>query len=315
MTLQIVAEQAATAWGGSAQPPRLLSHRENAVFRVELPSGLAALRLHRPGYRTDAQIKSELSWTRELAARGFPAPPPVPLPSGGDLLEMAGGQRASVIGWMEGAPLGSGADRLKPGGIETYYSVGVLLARLHRMTQDIGADRFDRPRWDIDGLTGARPLWGQYWTMPLLTDSQRQLVITARDTARERLTGYLAGGAEMTLIHTDALRENVFRRRDGSLALIDFDDSGFGFVMYDLAASVTQMVDDPLYPEARAAIIEGYGTMRPVRPEDVAAFDMFGMLRAFSALGWTIPRLPADHPKLPTYVRRACDLAGAFLAS
>ena len=84
--------------------------------------------------------------------------------------------------------------------------------------------------------------------------------------------------------------------------------------MYDLAASVTQVVDDPLYPDVRAAIMDGYASIRPLRPEDRAAFDMFGMLRAFSALGWTIPRLPADHPKLPTYVRRACAMAEAFFA-
>ena len=97
----------------------------------------------------------------------------------------------------------------------------------------MGADQFDRPRWDIDGLTGEQPLWGRYWEMALLTETQRDLVIAARDKARVFLRGY---DGEVTLIHTDALRENVFRGPYG-LGLIDFDDAGFGYVMYDLAAS------------------------------------------------------------------------------
>ena len=73
MNLQDLAAKAVQAWGGSSHAPRLLSHRENAVFEVDLPGGRAALRLHRPGYRTDAHILSELSWTRQLveAARSY----------------------------------------------------------------------------------------------------------------------------------------------------------------------------------------------------------------------------------------------------
>lgn len=313
MTLQDLANTAARAWGGSSHGPRLLSHRENAVFEVALPGGRAALRLHRPGYRSDAQIHSELDWTRHLVAAGFPAPPPVAMPDGGWLLHLGDAQRATVIGWMDGAPIGSGDDRLGAGSVSEYADIGALLARLHLDTIAMGAERFERPRWDIDGLTGAQPLWGRYWEMSLLSGDERGLIEAARNAARARLAAYLAGGAEVTLIHTDALRENVFRTVDG-LALIDFDDSGFGFIMYDLAASLTQLVDDPLYPRVREAIMDGYASVRPLRDEDRAAFDMFAMLRAFSALGWTMPRLPADHPKLAAYVRRAVAMAGAFLA-
>ncbi len=305
--------RAAKAWGGSETPPRLLSHRENAVFEVTLPNGRAALRLHRPGYRTDSQIRSELDWTRELVSRGFPAPEPVAMPDGHDLLTLDDGGRASVITWMDGGPVGTGEDQLVEDDLDACLKIGSLLARLHLTTEEIGLERFDRPSWNIDGLTGPQPLWGRYWDMPRLSAEQRQLVIVARDRARAELMDYLAEGAEITLIHSDALRENVFRRPDGSLALIDFDDSGFGFVMYELAASISQSVADPLYPDARQAVIEGYATVRPLRQRDRSMFTAFAMLRAFSSLGWTIPRLREDHPKLPVYARRACSLAAEYL--
>lgn len=313
MTVQALADRSVAAWGGSSAPPRLMSHRENAVFEIWLPSGRAALRLHRPDYRTDAHILSELEWTAGLVRAGFPAPPPVPQVNGDWILSLGGGQRATVIGWMDGAPIGEGTDVLAANAVSDYGEIGALLARLHAATIAMKPERFDRPHWDIDGLTGDDPLWGRYWEMPLLDDAQRAMVLRARTEARARLAAYRAGGAEVTLIHTDALRENVFRT-PGGLALIDFDDAGFGFTMYDLAASVTQCVDDPLYPQVRQAIMDGYSALRPLRAKDRAAFDMFAMLRAFSALGWTMPRMPAGHPKLPTYVRRAMMLAQGFLA-
>lgn len=307
--LEALAERAAQAWGGSSHPPRLLSHRENAVFEVDLPSGRAALRLHRPGYRTDSHILSELDWTRGLVAAGFPAPPPVPMLNGDWILQLGDRQRATVIGWMDGAPLGEGTDTLTPDSVSEYAQIGVLLARLHEATIAMGADQFDRPRWDVDGLTGAQPLWGRYWEMSLLSDAQRDLIIAARDKARADILSY---DGEITLIHTDALRENVFRN-DRGLALIDFDDAGFGYIMYDLAASVTQLYDDPLYPQVCEAILDGYASIRPLRDTDRAMFKTFEMMRAFSALGWTMPRLPSDHPKLPLYVRRACEMADRYL--
>jgi len=308
--LQDLAQRASEAWGGSSNAPRLLSHRENAVFEVDLPNGRAALRLHRPGYRTDSHILSELNWTSGLVAAGFPAPPPVAMPDGTWLLHLGEGQRATVIGWMDGAPLGEGTDTLTQNSIAEYTETGVLLARLHEATIAMGADQFDRPRWDVDGLTGEQPLWGRYWEMSLLTDAQRALIISARDKARANIMAY---DGQITLIHTDALRENVFCNDQG-LALIDFDDAGFGYTIYDLAASVTQLYDDPMYPHVCNAILDGYASIRPLREKDRAMFKTFEMMRAFSALGWTMPRLPDDHPKLPLYVRRACEMAEGYLS-
>ena len=61
MNLDELAARAVGAWGGSSHTPRLLSHRENAVFEVDLPSSQAALRLHQPNYQTNKHILSKLS--------------------------------------------------------------------------------------------------------------------------------------------------------------------------------------------------------------------------------------------------------------
>jgi hypothetical protein len=42
---------------------------------------------------------------------------------------------------------------------------------------------------------------------------------------------------------------------------------------------------------------------------------MFAMLRSLSAVGWTIPRMPTDHPRISLYLGRAMRAAEGFLAA
>src|SRR5690606_18555744 len=103
-----LAERAVELWGGSEQPPRLVKQRENMVFDARLRCGRrVALRLHRPGYQSRAAITSELWWTRALAERGLPVAVPVPSLAGG-LVEWMDDRAVSCVGWLDGAPIGSG---------------------------------------------------------------------------------------------------------------------------------------------------------------------------------------------------------------
>ena len=309
-------DEALAHWGGSAEVPRLISHRENAVYDVVLSGGRAALRLHRPGYRGQAEIASELVWTEALAAAGFAAPGPVRALDGGLVARLGNGQLASVIAWMDGAPIGSGLQPLPGSAADQaalYHEVGGLLAQLHNVTDALDLpDAFVRPLWDRDGLTGATPLWGRYWQAPGWSAGEVEVIVAARDRARAVLAGFDAE-ADCGLIHSDALRENVFRQGAG-LALIDFDDSGFGYRMYDLASAVTQALDEPAYPQIVEGLLEVYAANRALSPGARDLVPMFAMLRSLSAVGWTIPRMPPDHPRISLYLGRAMQAAEGFLA-
>ena len=69
-----IAETALPHWGLQPERMELVSRSENIVFRLETPNGAHALRLHRPGYHTLAELESELQWTRALNAAGVQAP-------------------------------------------------------------------------------------------------------------------------------------------------------------------------------------------------------------------------------------------------
>jgi Ser/Thr protein kinase RdoA (MazF antagonist) len=289
------ADIAAHAWGGRVV--RTLRDRENHVFEIALADGKrAALRLHRSGYQSSASIRSELWWCAALAKAGLPVPEAIPTLNGDYLLGQPDGRQASVIAWIDGEPLGEASlpfARPLTEVLDHYHTLGAVLARVHQATDALTLpDTFTRPRWDVAGLVGDEPLWGRFWDHPAASADQRQLLRYARDALQERLAG------EIGLIHADVLRENVLVN-GRSISLIDFDDSGFGFRLYDLGTALVQTVHHPAQADLRAALMHGYGTT------DDRMVQTFTLARTLASVGWTVPRLAADDPIHKSHLARA----------
>lgn len=313
---QAVAAEALAHWGGARQAPRLIANRENAVFRVTLADGArVALRLHRAGYQTHAAVRSELRWMRLLADAGFRCCVPVATKAGA-LTVQVGGRVVSMLGWLDGAPLGASgvtpaSDKAQQ--VALFARLGAMIAQLHAFTDALMLpDGFVRPCWDENGLIGETPLWGRFWDSPALVPPERDLLARARDTARGELAAFRREGADFGLIHADILRENVLADQSG-LALIDFDDCGFGFRMYDLGVALTQNIGEPHAAALSAALISGYRGERTLPDHAVRRLDMFIMLRTFASCGWIMTRAARDHEEQRRFAQRAVDCARAFL--
>lgn len=296
------AEDAAALWGARVLRPLRL--RENEVYEIALPDagGRAALRLHRVGYQSAAAIRSELWWCAALAEAGLPVPAALPMQAGGFVAVLGSGRLASVVAWVDGAPLGEAGVPLA-GSIADqaaqHHALGQLLARVHRVTDGLTLPEwFIRPRWDREGLVGEAPFWGRFWEHPALTPAEAALLIAARDW----LSAHLAESGPLGLVHADVLRENILVR-GGALSLIDFDDSGFGYRLYDLGTVLSQNLYEPGYPEIRAALCDGYGL------GDAAAVDAFTLARVLASVGWAAPRLPPGHPVHASHIARAVMFA------
>ena len=306
MSVEQQAAEAAALWGGRVL--RLIRNRENAVFEIALPQGRAALRLHRMGYQDQAAIRSELWWCAALAARGVAVPSALPSKAGRLLETLADGRTASVIDWVEGDALGEAGVPFKQPlevVLQHHHALGRLLAHLHAETDrlNLPAD-FTRPSWDIDGLVGEAPQWGRFWEHPTATPAQADLLRRARAFLRERLTDHARDG-DFGLIHADVLRENLLVR-GGALTLIDFDDSGYGFRLYDLGTALSQNLYEPAYPAIRDALIAGYAETRAASRDLV---ELFTLARTCASVGWTMPRLAPDDPVCARHIARATGLA------
>lgn len=295
--IEALAQEAAAHWGGT--PLRLIRNRENAVFEIRLPSGArAALRLHRQGYQPEAAIRSELWWCAALAAKGVDVPAALPDRGGRLLVTLSTGRAASVIDWLEGEPLGEAGVPFAtplPLLLDRHRTLGRLIRRLHDTTAALTLPPdFQRPCWDVDGLTGESPFWGRFWDHPSASPDQRAVLIRARHTLRERLSAL----PEVQLVHADVLRENVLVN-GSSVFLIDFDDSGWGFPLYDLGTTLSQNLYEPAYAEIRDALMEGYGT------EDRGMVELMTLARTCASVGWTMPRLAPEDPINARHIARA----------
>ena len=312
--LQFYAEKACNFWGGCNKLPKLIKHRENAVFGVILKNNIkAALRLHRPGYKDITEIKSEMWWTRALAKKGFPVPCPVASDKGKDVIQVSSDLVATMIEWVEGEPIGDAKIPIKGLGKKIYYELGVLLADLHNLTEDLSfPDWFKRPLWDIDGLLGETPNWGRFWESSGLTTEEKYIFQLTRNKAKLVLEKYKFDGAETLLLHADAIRENVFNGTNG-LTLIDFDDCGYGFPIYDLATATIQSIEDKHYQNRCDAILNGYGKDRLLTHADFELFPTFSMLRVLATSSWIIPRAKKGSSVINIYKQRALKEAKKFL--
>lgn len=305
------AQQAAAAWGVT-DTPRLIRNRENAVFSIMTPQGRGALRLHRCGYQSDAAIRSELWWCEALARAGAPVPQALRTREGGLLHRLPDGRRASVIGWIDGDVMGEGGVPL-PGDraaqADLHHRLGALLAQVHRATDALTLpDDFSRPRWDIPGLLGEAPLWGRFWDHPQLSAGEGRRMADIRAACLDRLHAYAATGPDTGLIHADVLRENVML--GDAMTLIDFDDSGFGFRLYDLGTVLSQNLTEPHVDAIRDGLVGGYGTLRPA---DLDMLPVFTLLRTLASVGWMMGRIAPGDPRHRAYIDRAFLAAGRAL--
>jgi Ser/Thr protein kinase RdoA (MazF antagonist) len=318
-----IAAEGLRHWNLGGASLDLLKHRENAVFRVAAKDDRYALRVHRPGYHSNDALRSELQWMDALADAGIDVPRIVPTATGqpfalSEMPDLPAPVQLDLFEWIEGRQLGSveaglSGDRLNLHGV--YCTLGELAAALHNHSQHwTPPASFVRHAWDEDGLAGERPLWGRFLDLAHLSTEERKLLSAARDRACPDLASLSKGPATYGLIHADFSPENVLV--DGErLRLIDFDDAGFGWHVFELVTPLFFLMEEPYFEEARDGVISGYRRKRRLDEEQLARFPLFLLARAFTYLGWvhTRPETETARELTPMLVQTSCRLAEDYL--
>ncbi len=97
------------------------------------------------------------------------------------------------------------------------------------------------------------------------------------------------------------------------MGVIDFDDCGWGFFLYDLAVPLSEVSLRPAYPAMREALLEAYARRRPLPDDAGTHLDAFIALRCLQILAWVLESrdLPAFRDHWPEWAREELDwLAG-----
>ncbi|MFD1718379.1 phosphotransferase enzyme family protein [Georgenia deserti] len=278
-----------------------VKYRENHVFRIDTPSGESyALRLHRPGYRNEREIDTELRYVEALARRGVPVPSVVRACDGEPYARVTAARHTrvvSVLRWLPDArQLGDAGEAFLTGGAETveaFRDVGSLLGRFHRAAQALERPAgFERAAWDADGLAGTKRLWGDPCRLRGLDAHDRALLGDAAAFVRARLATVGEEASCFGVIHADTTPENILSTPTG-LWLIDFDDFGTGWYVFDLVTALFHHTPHPRYLQYRDALLTAYQAHRPLTRHELELWDPLMLARGMSYLGWAADR-PGD---------------------
>ena len=315
--LTSVARQALPTFGFAPTAAlQLVHYRENAVFRVDAPGEARpwVMRVHRVAYRTPEEIRSELAWTDALRSAGVKTAD-VRRATTGDTLAVVSADGlteprvVTVIGWINGIPLAEDDSSA------AYRLVGETSALIQRHGRSWTPPAwFTRPTWDLDGLVGPRSLWGDYADLAPLGEKRRHEMDRVAALVRRRLDAFGRGADRFGLTHADLMPDNVLVE-NGTPYVIDFDDCGYGWYLYDLATLLAIRTGDPEAARVRDAWVDGYRSVAPLPDEHLEVLDVLVMARLLLGLGWMHTRreTPLAQALTDTVIELACLQAESLL--
>jgi Ser/Thr protein kinase RdoA (MazF antagonist) len=299
---------------------RLLNVSENATYLVEEPDATpSVLRVHRLGYHTEAEIASELAWMDALRAEAGIRTPRVLAATDGrrvvtvtDEAGGAGGVQRSCVRF-EFLP---GIEPVDDS-VEHFGELGEITARMHRH-----ARKWERPpgfarfEWGYDAAFGSEARWGR-WQDGIGVGAEEREVLGRLDAAlRARLTAFGTGPDRYGLIHADTRLANLLVDDGGQVSVIDFDDCGFSWYLYDVGTSVSFFEHEPQVPALIDAWLTGYRRAGDLPAADEAEIWTFILFRRLLLVAWIGSHQAADIAQElgAGYTRDSCDLAERYLS-
>jgi Ser/Thr protein kinase RdoA (MazF antagonist) len=315
--LDALASRALAEYGSSGCSTTLLNVSENATFLVERAETgeRTVLRVHRRGYHGEAQIASELAWLDALRDEaGLRTPRVVPASGGRRIVDLDPGsapRHAVMFEWLPGT---EPPDHDLVAGFRT---LGAITARMHDHSRAWRRPAgFDRFAWDYDGAFGAVARWGRWQDGIAVGPAERAVLGRLDDTLRARLASFGQGPERYGLVHADLRLANLLAHGPDTY-VIDFDDCGWSWLLYDLGAALSFIEDDPRVPELVDAWVTGYRTVRPLSAADEAEIPTFVMMRRLLLVAWIGSHSGTDLARSmgAAYTAGSCALAETYLTS
>ena len=286
-----IASAALPGWNLQPQAIDWLGYSSNAVFKVRAASGAYALRLSPARPAAAAKIRSELHWLRAIRQK-TPLLAPYPLATGAGQLWQTQAPPAlapqlvycALFEFIDGAP--KAARDLTAADVS---AVGRYLGRLHSAAQFQPAGDFERPRLDWAGLFGAESPYHSEAESQALDDKGRAIFRSVAEAAGAVMNQLDQAAGNFGLIHADLLAKNIIFRSD-SVGALDFEYSGWGYFLYDLAPLLWQLKGERAadYDALEAALWAGYTAVRPRAAAQRAWLEPFIAARQLAACRWLL---------------------------
>ncbi|HEX8524726.1 MAG TPA: phosphotransferase [Tepidisphaeraceae bacterium] len=249
---------------------KLIAQQHNFVYRVHHDGQPRYVLRLQNALLSDEQARLQLQWMSHLrATAALPIPEPIPTIDGNPFYrvqhpDLGGIRRAVLLTWLNG-------DYARPVTPHHMESLGNLLAQLHQHSQSFAVSPDTScHRLDADFLFGKTFCASS--PSAALSANQRRTLKHARTRIEALMNALAQHPNHFGLIHGDTNANNVIYH-DGDARLIDFDEFGLGYYLYDLAEALRLFTRHENFPLLRDALIASYTTARPSFAISASALD------------------------------------------
>ncbi|GEN35216.1 phosphotransferase enzyme family protein [Aneurinibacillus danicus] len=281
---------------------RLLNYSENITYLVENTDNpmRTILRLNRPGYHSKKELEAELIWIKAiLESSTIVVPEPIAGINGEYVQVIATDKLGNPYHCVMFSFLAGNApdEENEQGLVLEFEKLGEITALLHNQSQEwIGSNPINRPTWDFETMLGTKPKWGRWQDGIAVTPDRKILFQKVSKIIKKRLTRFGKSSDRFGLIHADLRLANLLVE-DGIIKVIDFDDCGFSWYLYDLATALSFIEHKEYVPDLIQAWLSGYKKIRSISVEEEAEIPTFIMLRRLLLVAWIGSHIDNDTAK------------------
>ncbi|MDZ5474133.1 phosphotransferase [Bacillus sp. 31A1R] len=286
-----IAEKAVEFYSFLKMPSiKLINYSENATYLVTDSQSTKKyiLRVGRPGYHTKKEVESELEWLKSINQLSAIT---ISLPlqgENGEKVQTIVYERqtfyCTLFTFLEGNAPDEGNEQEL---IHQFEILGEVTANLHEHSIKFRnqLQQITRLTWDYDTILGSTPKWGRWQHGLGMTEEKLELFEEVSGKIKERLNQFGKSPERFGLIHSDLRLANLLVENN-HIKIIDFDDCGFGWYLYDLATSISFMEHKPYVPLLIQSWLKGYRKVRPLSKEEEYEIPTFIMMRRLQLVAW-----------------------------
>lgn len=295
--LTTMAQQGLSKWGmGPKATAKLINLSENATFMATDPDAnrQIVVRMQRSGYSSPDAIRSEMAFINSLIEYDVVDTAKPQLSVDGDYivnLVFDDEHRQAVA--FERLP-GKEPDLGQNDLCYWFEKLGAITARLHQHAKSWQPPKwFTRRRWDYEGIIGDTAFWGSWKDSQGLDEEGKQVFAETLAKVKPLIMKFGTDPEHFGIIHGDMRATNLLVD-DDKLQVIDFDDMGFGYYMFDFGAALSFMEQSPDIDKFARSWVKGYESVHKLSDEERSMLPTFSILRRIELCAWC-----ASHSEVP----------------
>lgn len=294
----------------------LLKYSENLTFLIDSGNEKKIFRVNRPDYHTFAELNSEVVWMDMIRKNTNLIVPEVFAGTNKNLIQNIVSEKTgmtyycSLFSFMSGAIVKNirGKELLRK-----MFEIGKITAKLHIFSIK-NINNLDRFEWNYESLFGENARWGDWRKYKGLTEDNILLIENVLEIIKIRLENFGKSIEKYGIIHSDLHLSNIITKGD-ALKVIDFDDCGYGWYMYDLGCTLVDYNDG--LKELISAWIRGYEKIRKLSYHEKKEIPTFILMRRILRLAWLESHADSDTARLVDnkYLTKTIQLCTKYLST